>query len=309
MPDFAASLVEFQHQFPDDGALRRGSIAARWPFGFRCPACAGAKGWPHGGKPFTFECAACGKQTSATAGTIMHGSKLPLIAWFWAVYLMATHSNGISALQLQKQLGLGSYKSAWSCCAPSCAAPWSRQAARRSPASSRSTRPRSCCEPRTIRFAAAAAARPKAKCSSPAPSKSKTTRPDAFAWPRSRTSPPPLHGLFVAANVAPGATLIKTDGWPSYARAPGVRHEPHVIGAMAAHVVLPGPPRLLQRQDLGAGVDHGLRRQHLQSYLDEFVFRFNLRRTRPAAFRSLLAIALVRKPLTYKMLIMPEAEG
>ena len=45
-----------------------------------------------------------------------------------------------------------------------------------------------------------------------------------------------LHGS-VAANVAPGAT-IKTDGWPSYARAPGVRHEPHVIGAMAAHVVL-----------------------------------------------------------------------
>ena len=40
-------------------------------------------------------------------------SKLALIAWFWAAYLMATHSNGISALQLQKQLGLGSYKTAW----------------------------------------------------------------------------------------------------------------------------------------------------------------------------------------------------
>ena len=57
------------------------------------------------------------------------------------------------------------------------------------------------------------------------------------------------------------------------------------------------------------GVYHGLRRQHLQSYLEEFVFRFNRRRTRHAAFRSLLAIALVRKPLTYNMLIMPEAQG
>jgi hypothetical protein len=47
----------------------------------------------------------------------MHGSKLPLTIWFWAVYLMATHSNGISALQLQKQLALGSYKSAWLLCA------------------------------------------------------------------------------------------------------------------------------------------------------------------------------------------------
>jgi hypothetical protein len=41
-----------------------------------------------------------------TAGTILHGSKLDLTIWFWAAYLMATHSNGISALQLQKQLGL-----------------------------------------------------------------------------------------------------------------------------------------------------------------------------------------------------------
>ena len=51
-----------------------------------------------------------------TAGTIMHHSKLPLTRWFWAAYLMATHSNGISALQLQRQLGLGSYKSAWLLC-------------------------------------------------------------------------------------------------------------------------------------------------------------------------------------------------
>ncbi len=66
---------------------------------------------------WTFECAACQRQTSVTAGTVLHGSKLPLTAWFWAAYLMATHSNGISALQLQKQLGLGSYKSAWLLCA------------------------------------------------------------------------------------------------------------------------------------------------------------------------------------------------
>jgi hypothetical protein len=52
-----------------------------------------------------------------TAGTLMHHSKLPLTTWFWAAYLMATHSNGISALQLQRQRALGSYKSAWLLCA------------------------------------------------------------------------------------------------------------------------------------------------------------------------------------------------
>ena len=55
------------------------------------------------------------------------------------------------------------------------------------------------------------------------------------------------------------------------------------------------------------GIYHGLRRPHLQSYLDEFVFRFNRRRTHHAAFCSLLGIAAGHAPLTYNMLISPEA--
>ena len=85
----------------------------RWPDGFVCPACGHEKGWALRRKAHTFECAGCRRQTSVTAGTILHASKLPLTVWFWAAYLMATHSNGISALQLQKQLGIGSYRSAW----------------------------------------------------------------------------------------------------------------------------------------------------------------------------------------------------
>ena len=57
------------------------------------------------------------------------------------------------------------------------------------------------------------------------------------------------------------------------------------------------------------GVYHGLREKHLQSYLDEFVFRFNRRKTRHVAFRALLAIGLAAKPITYNMLILPEGEG
>ena len=62
-------------------------------------------------RAYTYECVACGKQTSVTAGTVMHRTKLPLTVWFWAAHLMATHSNGMSAQQLK--LGLGSYKTAW----------------------------------------------------------------------------------------------------------------------------------------------------------------------------------------------------
>jgi hypothetical protein len=82
-----------------------------------CPGCGTGRAWELQTKPWTWEYAGCHRQTSVTAGTIMHQSKLPLTAWFWAAYLMATHSNGISALQLQRQLALGSYKSAWLLCA------------------------------------------------------------------------------------------------------------------------------------------------------------------------------------------------
>jgi transposase-like protein len=98
-----------------------------------------------------------------------------------------------------------------------------------------------------------------------------------------------LHA-FLATDLAPGAT-VKTDGLSSYAGAPNVHHDPHVVGKMAAHIVLPWVHRVFSNLKVWAlGVYHGLRRKHLQSYLDEFVFRFNRRRTRHAAFRALLGI-------------------
>jgi transposase-like protein len=117
-----------------------------------------------------------------------------------------------------------------------------------------------------------------------------------------------LHA-FIRADIAKGAT-VKTDGWPAYQGAPGVSHEPHVVGSMAAHLVLPWAHRLFANLKRWAlGVYHGLRRKHLQSYLDEFVFRFNRRKTRHAAFRSLLGIGVTIKDTTYNMLISPEAKG
>ena len=114
---------------------------------------------------------------------------------------------------------------------------------------------------------------------------------------------------FIKASVEAGATA-KTDGWSSYTGAPGVTHDPHVVGPMAAHVVLPWAHRVFANLKTWAlGVYHGLREKHLQSYLDEFAFRFNRRRTRHAAFRSLLGIAVALKHVTYNTLIHPEAQA
>ncbi|MFZ1413902.1 MAG: IS1595 family transposase [Defluviicoccus sp.] len=114
---------------------------------------------------------------------------------------------------------------------------------------------------------------------------------------------------FIKANVTPGTTL-KTDGWSGYPGVPGCTHEPHVVGTMAAHIVLPWVHRVFSNlKTWGLGVYHGLRRPHLQSYLDEFVFRFNRRRTPHAAFKTLLGIAVTIQPVTYNMLIAAERRG
>jgi hypothetical protein len=110
-----------------------------------------------------------------------------------------------------------------------------------------------------------------------------------------------LHA-FVAANVAAGARL-KSDGWSGYPGTPGVDHHPHTVGVMAAHVLLPAVHRVISNLKRWAlGVYHGLRPKHLAAYVDEFVFRFNRRKNRNAAFATPLRLGATHAPVTYKML-------
>jgi hypothetical protein len=108
----ARSLFQFQKTFPDERSCAEFLFERRWPDGFVCPACGSGRACLLKSRAFTYECIDCGRQTSITAGTIMHRSKLPLLVWFWAAHLMTTHSNGMSALQLMSQIGL-SYRTAW----------------------------------------------------------------------------------------------------------------------------------------------------------------------------------------------------
>jgi len=275
MVDFPTSLVDFQRRFPDEAACAAWLFEARWPTGFRCPACDHDKAWPHGGKAFTYECAACGRQTSVTAGTIMHGSKLPLTVWFWAAYLDGhplQRNFGAAIAEAGRGgllLALGSYKSAWLLCAKlrrAMVAPSRALLAGIAEIDETEIPLRAKDDPITggggrssqSKMLVAGAV----EVADGAPGRIRLAKIEDF-------SAASLHG-FVAANLAQGAT-IKTDGWAAYR------------------------------------VYHGLRRKHLQSYLDEFVFRFNRRRMRHAAFRSLLSIGLITKPITYKMLIRPES--
>ena len=312
MPDYPRSLLDFQRRFPDEAACAHYLAALRWPQGFRCPACGHDRAWALRTKPWTYECRACRRQTSVKAGSLLHGSKLALTMWFWAAYLMATHSNGISALQLQKQLGLGSYKSAWLLCAK---LRYAMVDPRRNPLSGLVEIDETSIHHRTRRdppgggqgrshdgkLLIAGAVEVVDQGPLAGPGRVRLAAIEDF-------SAKSLHG-FMGANLA-ARSIAKTDGWPAYPGAPQVSHEPHVVGAMAAHVVLPWIHRVFANFKTWAlGVYHGLRAKHLQAYLDEFVFRFNRRHTRHAAFRSLLGIGARTKPVTYKMLISPEVAG
>jgi transposase-like protein len=104
---------------------------------------------------------------------------------------------------------------------------------------------------------------------------------------------------FIRANIAPGSTLM-TDGHASYPGLDGYRHDPRVIGNMAAHIPLKWIHRafaLLKRW--GLGTYHGFRREHIDTYLDEFVFRYNRRFYRHVSFDTVLGIATDHAPLSY----------
>src|SRR4051794_37880593 len=116
-------------------------------------------------------------------------------------------------------------------------------------------------------------------------------------------------GGFVGANVAEGSTVV-SDGWSGYKKLKDVKHDPKVVGETPARLVLPWVHRVFANAKRWAlGVYHGLREEHLQAYLDEFVSRFNRRRTPQAAFARLLGLAVTIGPHPYNALVASGSRG
>jgi transposase-like protein len=108
----ARSLSQFQKAFSDEASWVAFLFKRRWPDGFVCSVCGKRRVAGLKSRPRLYQCLDCGRQTSITAGTTMHRSRLPLTAWFRAAHPMSTHSNGMSARHLEDQLGV-TYKTAW----------------------------------------------------------------------------------------------------------------------------------------------------------------------------------------------------
>ena len=245
----------------------------------------------------------------------MHRSKLPLTTWFCAAHVMATHSNGMSARQLEDQLGV-TYKTAWLL----------SQKLRRSMIDPDRDLLEGVVEVDQTEipfrvgdtfFEPGAAgkiliagavevidrgvgkAKPRRKGEKYLDTRSGRLRLAVIADNSAKSIE-----AFVRANVKLGATLL-TDGHASYPGLSGdYRHDARVVGKMAAHIVLPWSHRafaLMKRWALGTY--HGLRRKHIDAYLNEFVFRYNRRFHRHVSFETILGLTAHRRPETYRDII------
>jgi transposase-like protein len=109
---YPRNLMELERQFSNEAACAEYLARLRWPEGFRCPGCGSSRAWRSARALWV--CCDCQRQTSVTAGTIFGDSNLPLMLWFRAIWHVVTQKDGASALGLQRVLGLGSYRTAWS---------------------------------------------------------------------------------------------------------------------------------------------------------------------------------------------------
>jgi transposase-like protein len=304
MEDYPRTLLELERRFATDQACRDYLIALRWPDGFVCPRCEGRKGWPMARGLWL--CGSCRRQTSVTAGTIFQDTHTPLTLWFRAIWLVASQKNGVSAVSVQRTLGLKSYQTAWA---------WLHKL-RRAMVRPGRDRLTGRVEVDETYFGAAdedamgrdltgkALVAIAAQEDGAGIGRIRMRRvPDASAAS--------LLG-FVTDAIEPGS-VVHTDGWESYSglEKKGYRHKVTLLKkrAAAASKLLPRVHRaasLLKRWLMGThqgAVSH----EHLDYYLDEFTFRFNRRKSgsRGKLFYRLVQQAVQVEPKPYRTLIHP----
>ena len=301
-PSFPKTLLEFQSKFADEVACQQYLAACRWPEGFVCPRCGSRRAYELV-KLRRWQCTSCRHQSSLTAGTILHNTKTPLTVWFWAAYLMTTDKRGVSALLLQRQLGLRRYETAWMMLHKLRRAmvniareplrgevevddTWvgGTQAGLRG---SRQLKGR-----KAALVLVAVEKRGRA-----------TGRARMAVIPDFKST---TLMAFLKQNVAPGTTVY-TDGLKTFTglHEAGFKHVPRsqpLRGELrkGAKSVVPLADRAIGNlQQWLIGTYHGVSRDQLPIYLDEFVFRHNRRRSPMAAFQTLLGLASGRKPSSY----------
>jgi ISXO2-like transposase domain/Transposase zinc-ribbon domain len=296
------TILEFQQQFATEAACRDYLFLCRWPDGFACRRCgADEVGAMHRARR-VWQCKKCGAQTSVTAGTVMHNTQTPLRLWFWAAYLVATHHPGISAVQLQRQLGIARHETAWMLL---------HKLRRAMVAPEREPLKR---EIEIDEFFLGG----HEKGLKGGRARGKKVLCAVAVEVRGRGSGRLRLGViqdasgdslqaFAQATTEPGA-IVNSDGWLGYRGLPavGFEHRPWSPSSVTAgeEPYLPRAHRAISNLKAWLhGTHRGTSRRHLPAYLDEYVFRHNRRRTPHAAFQTLLGLSAINQPSSYRDII------
>ena len=304
---FPKTLSAFQSWFATDEACVHYLAESRWPAGYACPRCGHAEAYELTSRP-VYKCKQCQYQVSVTAGTVLHGTRLSLRDWFSAAYLVATHTPGISAVQLQRQLGLKRYETAWGLL----------QKLRRAMVRPERDRISGEVEVDETYIGGLEEGRGAGRLRDSTKAivvGAVEIRGHGSGRVRLRVvddlSSASLVG-FLEESVVSGS-VVHTDGWGGYRPLAnkGYDHRRQTQGpGKNAPKHFPRVHRVFSNLKTWlAATHHGVSEQHLQHYLDEYVFRFNRRRAPMAAFQSLLGFASQHKPTTYNMLYDGERTG
>jgi len=305
--DYPQSWSQLLTWFPDDGACLSYLQGLRWPQGFVCPVC-GVNDEPYSSTRARIICRSCSHQTTATAGTIFDKTRTPLTTWFAAIWYVTNHKLGVSALGLQRVLGLGSYQTAWTML----------HKLRRA-----MVRPhRDRLSGRVEVDESYVGGKEQGVHGRQTETKAivaiavEVHEPKGFGRARLRRLPD-VSGAslvpFVCEVVEPGSK-VHTDGWAGYdgLSKHGYSREITVLSASGdpAHVSMPAAHRvasLLKRWLLGTH-QGGVGDSQLDFYLEEFIFRFNRRtsRSRGLLFYRLIEQAVATSPVPYQEMVTGE---
>lgn len=292
--DYPETVLKFREWFSTETACRDYLRHLRWPDGFVCPHCQGQKAWSS--HPDLYRCAGCDRKTSLTAGTLFEDSHKPLRLWFEIIWHVISQKSGVSALGLQREFGLGSYRIVWL---------WLHKL-RRAMVRPGRDRLSGIIEvdeifiggPQPGKRGRGAAGKELVLIAAQIDGK-RVGRIRMYRIPDASAS---SLEKAVASSIEPGSE-IHTDGWTGYGGLKKLGYAHQVIRATAdvGDNLLPKAnlvASLLKRWLLGT--HHGaVHSSHLDFYLDEYTFRFNRRtsRSRGLLFYRLMQQAVVLKPV------------
>jgi len=315
LPGFPNNLLDFQRMFSNEAACLQYLESVRWPNGFICEKCESI------GDPFRLTkrprvlvCRFCRHEISVTAGTIMHRTKTPIQVWFWAAYLVATQTPGISALEAQKKLGIARYETAYQVMQKLRSAmmrPGRDQIGDKWPLEMDITyiggKHKGGVQGKTNKAPVIVGVEVRRKEGiNPQTGKRQRTLAGRMRLRKLPNKSATSVDKFVKDCIAHGATITTDDG-TEYANlnALGYAHRPIAMRGDRAKMDLWLPMVSTVTANLKAWIDgtfHGVRKPHMQAYLNEFMFRFNRRFYRPVSFRTLLWLGTQHTGPTYREL-------